>query len=49
MTERKYTMAVLGRTLEHLGVQMYKQRPAALAELVANAGAPDVRVGLISG
>ena len=30
-------MAVLGRTLEHLGVQMYKQRPAALAELVANA------------
>lgn len=37
MTERKYTMAVLGRTPEHLGVQMYKQRPAALAELVANA------------
>lgn len=30
-------MAVLGRTLEHLGVQMYKRRDTALAELVANS------------
>jgi hypothetical protein len=30
-------MAVLGRTLEHLGVQMYKRRDAAIAELVANS------------
>lgn len=29
-------MAVLGRTLEHLGVQMYKRRDTAIAELVAN-------------
>jgi hypothetical protein len=29
-------LKVLGRTLEHFGVQMYKQRPAAIAELVAN-------------
>lgn len=36
-------LLVLGRTLEHFGVQMYKQRPAAIAELVANcwdAGSP---------
>jgi hypothetical protein len=30
-------MAVLGRTLEHLGVQMYKRRDTAIAELVANS------------
>lgn len=35
--ELLFGMAVLGRTLEHLGVQMYKQRPAAIAELVMNA------------
>lgn len=29
-------MQVLGRTLEHLGVQMYKRRDTAIAELVAN-------------
>lgn len=43
--ERIYHMAVLGRTLEHLGVQMYKRRDTAIAELVANcwdAGAEHV-------
>ncbi len=38
---------VLGRTLEHFGVQMYKRRETAIAELVANcwdAGAHEVRV-----
>jgi hypothetical protein len=36
---------VLGRTLEHFGVQMYKRRTVAIAELVANcwdAGAKEV-------
>lgn len=40
-------IAILGRTLEHLGVQMYKRREAAIAELVANAwdaGARTVRI-----
>lgn len=32
-----FTIQILGRTLEHLGVQMYKQRTTAIAELVANA------------
>lgn len=36
MTGRTFHMAVLGRTLEHLGVQMYKRRDTAIAELVAN-------------
>jgi hypothetical protein len=36
VTDRIFHMAVLGRTLEHLGVQMYKRRDTALAELVAN-------------
>jgi hypothetical protein len=35
--QRNYRMAVLGRTLEHLGVQMYKRRDTAIAELVANS------------
>src|SRR6266851_1968832 len=34
---REFTMKVLGRMLEHLGVQMYKRRDTAIAELVANA------------
>lgn len=45
--ERTYTIEVLGRTLEHLGTQMYKHRDAALAELIANcwdAGAKRVEV-----
>ena len=38
---------VLGRTLEHFGVQMYKRREVAVAELVANcwdAGAKKVAI-----
>lgn len=38
---------VLGRTLEHFGVQMYKRRAVAIAELVANcwdAGAKRVEI-----
>jgi Histidine kinase-, DNA gyrase B-, and HSP90-like ATPase len=47
--QREFRLTVLGRTLEHLGVQMYKRRDTAIAELVANcwdAGATeaDVRV-----
>ncbi len=40
-------LTVLGRTLEHLGSQMYKRRDVAVAELVANAwdaGAKAVRL-----
>src|SRR6478752_3763552 len=40
-------ITVLGRTLEHLGVQMYKRRDTAIAELVANcwdAGASRVKI-----
>ena len=39
----------MGRTLEHLGVQMYKRRDAAIAELVANswdAGATQVDISV---
>lgn len=46
---RDYKMKVLGRTLEHLGVQMYKRRDTAIAELVANAwdaGATEVDIML---
>ncbi|MEV0135410.1 ATP-binding protein [Dactylosporangium sp. NPDC050688] len=46
---RTFSITVLGRTLEHLGVQMYKRRDAALAELVANAwdaGASRVEIDL---
>ena len=41
------SITVLGRTLEHLGVQMYKRRDTAIAELVANcwdAGAEKVEI-----
>lgn len=44
---REFEIVVLGRTLEHLGVQMYKRRDVAIAELVANswdAGANSVYV-----
>lgn len=34
--ERTFKIEVLGRTLEHLGTQMYKRRDAAIAELIAN-------------
>lgn len=43
---------VLGRTLEHFGVQMYKRREVAIAELVANcwdAGAPLVFIDVPAG
>src|SRR5690349_3823959 len=49
MGPRTFNITVLGRTLEHLGVQMYKRRDAALAELVANAwdaGATNVSINL---
>lgn len=45
MTKREFRIKVMGKTLEHLGSQLYRQRPAALAELVANswdAGARNV-------
>lgn len=35
--QRSFEIQVLGRTLEHLGTQMYKRRDVALTELVANA------------
>jgi len=44
---RNFHLKVMGRTLEHLGVQMYKRRDAAIAELVANswdAGATRVEI-----
>jgi hypothetical protein len=49
VTEEKlrFTIRILGRTLEHLGVQMYKRRDAAIAELVANcwdAGSTEVNI-----
>lgn len=47
--ERYFPIQVLGRTLEHLGTQMYKRRDVAIAELVANAwdaGATHVQVTL---
>lgn len=48
-TERIFGITVLGRTLEHLGTQMYKRRDVALAELVANAwdaGATEVSISI---
>lgn len=44
---REYRIQILGRTLEHLGSQMYKKRDAAIAELIANcwdAGASEVDI-----
>ena len=46
-TDKTFHLTVLGRTLEHMGVQLYKKRPAAIAELVANAwdaGATSVKI-----
>lgn len=37
MQDRSFSMSIQGQLLSHLGVQLYKTRPAALAELVANA------------
>lgn len=47
--DREFGITVLGRTLEHLGTQMYKRRDVALAELVANAwdaGATEVSISV---
>lgn len=44
---RQFYITILGRLLEHLGVQMYKRRTIAIAELVANcwdAGAENVHI-----
>lgn len=48
---REFKLTVLGRTLEHLGTQMYKRRDVAIAELVANcwdAGATRVDITIPS-
>ena len=34
--ERVFHMKILGRTIEHLGTQMYKHRAPSVAELIAN-------------
>lgn len=47
--DREFHITILGRLLEHLGTQMYKQRAVAIAELVANswdAGAENVYIEL---
>lgn len=44
-TEDELRFTVLGRTLEHFGVQMYKRRDTAIAELVANCW--DAGAGLV--
>ncbi|KIC59976.1 ATP-binding protein [Microbacterium hominis] len=49
VSDRVFGITVLGRTLEHLGTQMYKRRDVALAELVANAwdaGATEVLISV---
>lgn len=49
VTSELFQLTVLGRTLEHLGVQLYKRRDIAIAELVANswdAGATSVSIEL---
>lgn len=47
--EKEFVLQILGRTLEHLGVQMYKKRNTAIAELVANswdAGSGNVYISI---
>ena len=36
MAQQEFHMTILGRTIEHLGTQMYKHRAPSIAELVAN-------------
>ncbi len=45
VSQNTFNMKILGRTIEHLGTQMYKQRAPSIAELIANcwdAGAKNV-------
>ena len=45
MATGEFNLKILGRTIEHLGTQMYKHRAPSVAELVANcwdAGAKNV-------
>lgn len=37
MAKRTFHISVMGKTLEHLGSQLYKRRDAAIAELIANS------------
>lgn len=36
MSSREFRLTILGRTIEHLGTQMYKHRSPSIAELIAN-------------
>lgn len=52
MPKGEFQMTILGRTIEHLGTQMYKHRAPSIAELIANcwdAGAKAVWVVVPSG
>lgn len=52
MSEREFQMTILGRTIEHLGTQMYKHRAPSIAEIVANcwdAGAKSAWVNVPDG
>ena len=44
MNSKKLTLTFEPRTIQHLGLQMYNQIPAALAELIANAYDADASV-----
>ena len=47
MSGNVFHMKILGRTIEHLGTQMYKHRAPSIAELLANcwdAGATNARI-----
>lgn len=49
MPANEFHMKILGRTIEHLGTQMYKHRAPSIAELVANcwdAGAKNVWINV---
>jgi len=49
MANHEFHLTILGRTIEHLGTQMYKHRAPSIAELVANcwdAGAHDTWINI---
>lgn len=51
-TRKFFSLKVLGRTIEHLGSQMYKHRGPSIAELIANAwdaGSTNVEVNVPEG